>query len=253
MNDTLLDQSNTVQTDPNKNYLEELVGEGKKFKTPEDLARGKYEADQMISHKNQQFDQLREDYLKLREEYTSRAKLEDLVDQLAQRQLASSESNTQNTNEASKPSIDPKEIESLVSSKIQEFELSKKQTENFNQVRSRLSERYGNNYQSVLKEQIEQLGLTEMFVNDLARNHPQVLYKTLGLDQPKSSEQFQAPPRSQRNDSFAPSTQKRTWSYYQKMRKENPKLWLDNKTQTQMLKDRVELGDAFEDGSWHVR
>ena len=42
----------------------------------------------------------------------------------------------------------------------------------------------------------------------------------------------------------------RTWSYYEKMRKEKPKEYWRSGTQAQMLKDYQALGTSFEDGSF---
>jgi hypothetical protein len=158
-----------------------------------------------------------------------------------------------NVRQDTTPVIDQKQIESLVSSKIQEHELTKKQQENFNIVRSKLTERFGSNYQSVLREQSESLGLTDNDVNDLARKSPRAFFKTMGLDREETRESFQSPPRSsQRSDNFAPSTQKRTWSYYQKMRKENPEAYTSPKIQAQMHRDYVDQGRDFEDGDFRT-
>lgn len=251
MNQTLLnvDVEDQLQIDPNKNYLEELVGEGRKFKSPEELAKGKYESDLYVDHLKKRLDEMREDYIRLDTDYKSRAKLEELIDQLkGNQQLASNENNHSTVNEV-KPAVDFKEVESLVSSKIMEHESNKREQENFNSVKVKLKERYGDNYQFFLKQQMESLGLKEDFVNDLAKKHPQVLFRTLGLDQPVQKETFDAPMRS--TNRFAPTTpQKRTWSYYDKMRKEQPKLYYDPKTQVQMHKDATSLGDEFKDGNW---
>jgi len=255
MADNLLDQTTDnqpEQIDPNKDYLTELVGEGKKFKSPQELARGKYEADLYVRTLERQKDELRSDFLKLKDEQAARAKLEDLIDQWSNKQQSSSDNTQANEQQTTKPVIDSKEIESLVSSKIQEHELTKKQQENFAQVRTKLKEHFGSNYQEVLKQQIDNLGLNEDFINDLARRYPTVLYKTLGLDQ-EQRESFQSPPRSnQRSDNFAPSTTKRTWSYYQKIKKENPKLYYDPKTTVQMHNDAIALGKEFEDGDFNA-
>jgi len=243
MTENLLEQKDDqVQADPNKNYLTELVGEGKKFKSPEELARGKYESDTYIKLMEKRMDNLREDYLKLREDYTARASLEELVDKIDKRQLSSSEPPP--APEVPQPTIDPKQIESLVSNKVQEIETSKRQQDNFNTVRAKLQERFGSNYANVLKEQTESLGLTDNFVNDLARNHPTVFFKTFGLDAAPVRENFQSPPRTQqRSDSFAPSVQKRDWLFYEALRVNKPKEYLDPKTQIQMQKDVIELGE----------
>lgn len=243
-----------IQVDPNKNYLEDLVGDGKKFKDVEALAKGKYMSDTYIPVLERQLDELRGDYNKLREEYNAGPKLQELLDQITNKQqLADNTPQINDGVDTKVPAYDPKEIESLVSSKILEHENTKKQQDNYNQIRTKLLERFGENYKNVLKEQSENLGLTDEFVNDLARKHPSVFLKTFGLDKAPQGENFQSPPNSSaRSDSFSPQTTKRTWSYYQKMKKENPDLYRNPKTQVQMHHDAISLGREFEDGDWNA-
>ncbi|MGH7240227.1 MAG: hypothetical protein ACREHG_09240, partial [Candidatus Saccharimonadales bacterium] len=120
-------------------------------------------------------------------------------------------------------------------------------------VQTKLKETLGNNYPEVLKSRIQDLGLTEDFVNDLARKHPQVLFKTLGVDQPAPQQNFQAPPHtSVRSDNFAPKGgEKRTWSFYQKMKTDNPKRYYDAQTNVQMHNDFMSLGEEFKDGDYN--
>jgi len=238
--------------DPAKDYFAELVGENKKFKDERALARGKYEADMFIEHKNREFDALREEYLRLREDYNSRAKLEELVDQLSKPRQQSDHDDTLTVSE-NKPVFDPEQLGNIISSKVQEIEQGKKQEENFRLVQDKLRQRYGSNYDDVVKQQIEELGITRDRLNEMAKKEPKLLIRTLGLDRDIPQEQFQAPPRSQqRSDSFAPSLQKRTWAFYQKMKKEEPARYLDSKTQVQLMRDRAALGTEFEDGDWHA-
>lgn len=250
MNDSLFKEDHTT-VDVNKNYLEELVGEDKKFKTAEDLAKGKYLADQFIAFKNQEYDQLRTDYLKLKEEYDAGPSLRELVDQMKSQQLASRE-NTNSNEDVKLPAFDPKEVETLVSKQLKEHETANKQRENFNLVMGKLKERYGSHYRDTLNKQVEDLNLDEEYVNELARNRPTVFMRTFGLDTPVRKDTYQAPPRSDvRSDSFSPQVpQNRTWSYYQELRRKNPDLYSNPKTQVQMHKDALELGDAFGDGNW---
>lgn len=244
MTDSLIsDAPVTPSVDPQKNYLEELVGEGKKFKSPEDLARGKYEADEFIRMKNAEYDKLREDYLKLHEQFQARASMEQLVDRLSTAQTQ----NRDNTTDAdNKPAYDPREVESLIASKYQEFETQKTAQQNFKLVQDKLQERYGANYSTVVKQQIDNLGLTKEFVDDLARKHPQVLLKTLGVYDQTPTETFQSPARSSvRSDHFAPQTPKRDWAYYENLRVNNPRLYTDPKTQLQMHEDAKANPAAF--------
>lgn len=259
----LLDQTNNDNVDdtlppvdPNKNYLEELVGEGKKFKTVEDLARGKYEADRTILHKDKQFDLMRNDYLETKQDRDARANLAELIEQLKQQrqQITSSDTTQMRTNpdEREPQEIDLTKVDERVATKLKEIELARKQEENVRQVDNKLREHYGENYKGTLKQQVDKLGLTQDFVNDLAKNYPTVLYRTLGLDQQPPREDFQAPPRNQQV-SFAPNVQKRTWSFYEKLRKEQPDVYWDPKTQTQLIKDSNTLGKEFRDSSFSPR
>ena len=252
MTDNLLDDRTEdlpPDVDPDKNYLTELVGDGKKFKTPEDLAKGKAIADQYIEILKKRQDEMRADYLKVRDENVSRAKLEDLMAQL-EKKLTSSE-DTQ-AKEVKPDTFDPKQIESLVTTKLQEHEATRKETSNFNLVKGKLQERYGKNYKEALEKQIDELELTETEVNIMARRQPKALLRTLGLDKEPVSEQFQSPPRGQRSNAFTPAgPKKRTWSYYQELKKTKPDVWFDRQTAIQMQQDAIELGEAFQDGDYH--
>lgn len=250
----LFNEDITPQFDQNKNYLEELVGEGKKFKTPEDLAKGKAYADVTIETLTKKMDELRADYLKAREENTTTAKLQDLIDQMESRVNNDTQVAThQKANEDEKSGLKIEDIDLLISDKMSQFEAQKRETANANAVQSKLKERFGEKSQSFLMEQMETLGLTRENVNEMARKQPNVLIRALGLDQVPQTENFQAPPRSAlRNDNFAPKGgQKRTWSYYQELRKSKPDLYHDPKTNIQMQKDAIELGDAFMDGDFN--
>lgn len=255
MNDTLLQPDQTVepQLDPNKNYLTELVGEGKKFSTPEELAKGKFYADQTIEVMKKRQDELYADYVKLREENVAKAKLEDLIKQATSQQLASSE--TTPANEVKdKPAIDPSQLKNLIAEEYKNQKFLDKATENFNKVQEKLTETLGVNYSNVLKQRSSELGLSDEDINALARKSPAAFFRTFGIDQPQG-DTFQAPARSnQRSDSFAPrGAPKRTWAYYQELKKADPALYHDRKIGAQMAQDVVEQGDAFYDGNFYVK
>jgi hypothetical protein len=251
---SLLDQSNEQeeQIDPAKNYLEELVGTDKKFKSAEELARGKYQSDSYIKILEKRLDIARDEYTRVREENMAKAKLEELIDQIKPSQQSSN--NTQNVNDTvrDKPPFDPKEIDGLVEAKLKALKTFEKAEQNNNLVKNKLKEQFGENYQTAVKKHIESLDMSEDLFNHLAGTNPTVLFRTLGIDQTNARDNYQAPPRSNmRSDSFAPKTQKRTWSYYQDLRKKDPKAFLDRKTAIQMDKDYQELGKEFEDGDFN--
>jgi len=240
-----------VELDLNKNYLEELVGEGKKFKDVESLAKGKVYADQTVELYKQRLDELREYALKLREENVARARLEELVDQLGQQPRTSNiEPQVKDVNQ---PMFDPNQLDTLVSEKVAQIEKNRIETNNYNQVRNKLQEQFGTNYANVLRQRTVELGLSDEDVTALAKKSPTAFFRTMGLEQPQR-ETYQAPPQSsQRIDNFAPkSGNKRTWSYYEELRKKQPDLYYSSKIGAQMAKDAIELGEDFRDGDYYV-
>lgn len=260
MNDNLLSGGSDDQApafDPNKDYLKELIGEGGKFHDADEklalqkVAYGKLHADHFIATKNKAFDDLSAEYLRLREDHNKGLNVQELADQVAQR-LASSERTQAKEEESIQPVFDPKQVDSRVVELLQQHELTKMQQANRQQVLDKLTERFGNNYQSSVKQQIDELGVSEELFNSLAKNNPKLLIKTLGLDQPVKQQDFQAPPRTAlRSDTFAPQgAEKRTWSYYQKLKKDKPSQYLSPETQTQMARDYERLGKDFEDGDF---
>ena len=249
MNDLLSDDNSQPSIDPDKDYYSELVGEGKKYKDNKAFARSRVEADFHIKKIEQENEELRTMALKLREENIAKATFEDLIDR-ASKTKQQTETVTTQTEVKEKP-FDPEQVKSLVSEEYQRLEFSRKQDANFKIVEDKLKERFGTNYKTILREQIDELGLTAEDINALARKSPNAFFKTMGLDQQSNQEQFQTPPRSQRiSDNFKPNTQKRTWSYYKNLKKDNPSLYQNPKTQVQMQRDYVELGEAFEDGDF---
>jgi hypothetical protein len=244
MTESLIGQTSPPEIDPNKNYIEELVGEGKKYKTVEDLAKSRIHADIHIQRLESENADITKNFIKQREENVARAELKELIDQLKTRQLTSNEQ--PQVNEGTKaPAIDMNQFESLITTKIQQSKELDKQQENYNLVKNKLQERYGNNYSSVVEDKMKSLGINEEFLNNMARNHPQVLLKTLEVDEPKQ-ESFQAPAQSgRRPDSFKPTVQKRNWTYYENIRKSQPSLYWDSNTQKQLHDDYALQGAEF--------
>lgn len=255
MTESLFDQNDNQDPslDPAKNYLDELVGEGKKFKDAAALARGKAEADLTIELMKKRSDELRAEYIKVADENRAQAKLQELLDRIEKNPNRNTPDLDTHENRVETPVFDPKQLESLVDSRIQETERNRKSTDNFNTVQAKLKERFGNNVGAVLKERAAELGLEVADIDTLARKSPTAFFNTLGLNDQPSDNSFTPPRSSIRNDNFGPSkTQKRTWSYYQDLKKANPKLYFDPKIAVQMQKDAVELGDAFNDGDFNL-
>jgi hypothetical protein len=242
LTDNLLQESTENTLDPNKSYFEQLVGEQAKFKDPEALAKGKYEADMYIKILERQLDQTKTEWQRDRDENNTRAKLQDLLDKIQNTNLNST--TTPNTSETNTQPFDLTQLDSIVSSKLEERERSRKEQDNLKRVQKELTEKFGNR----LNDHLQEIGLDGESAAKIAKTNPELLLKALGTNQ-QQQQSFQAPPRN--SSGFTPSPPKqRTWSYYQEQFKKDPKLYHDQKINIQMQKDYIALGSAFEDGDF---
>lgn len=248
MNDLL------APTSTDSNFLTQLVGDDKKFKSAEDLARGKFESDNYIKILETRLDEMREDMLSWKKEADSRANLQEFIDQMKPQTTSTQ---TQATiSQDTKPSFDPSQVSSIVSSEVQKLRAQERETENYNLVLNKLKQVHGENYASQLKKQAQELNLTDDRVNELARKEPALFMRTFGLDtQPRRQESLMSPPPSSvRNESFRPQTEEvRDWSYYQKLKQEmGPQFYYDKKLAIQMHNDALALGDRFNTGDFNL-
>src|SRR5437899_420797 len=236
MNEDIL---NNEIKDP-ANYLNELVGEGRKFKDLEGLARGKHESDVYIKTLERQLDQMKSDYTEARNELTARAKFEELADRFQARRDPPVEP-------ATKPELNIDQLRSLIAGEIKETQTQQKQEENFKMVQGKLAETFGENLESKLKE----VGLDGKSAAALAKTNPDFVLKAFGIGQQPVQPGFQPPPRNVGVNH--PPEPERTWSYYQNLFSDPKKAHLkfDKATNVQMQKDYIRLGSKFEDGDFN--
>src|SRR5258706_12453911 len=173
MADSLLDEVDHTQND-----RDELLNKWKD-KSKEELLAAKVESDLFIKTQNARFDNIREDYLRLREEATAKASLEELI--ARQEKLLANPEIPAPPAEEPKPSIKPEDIDSILEQKLTAREKLTKQTENFNMIRAKLREQFGDKASEILKQRMDTLGLDQTFTDDLAKSHPSVFIRTFGL------------------------------------------------------------------------
>jgi hypothetical protein len=248
-------QGDDIDIDPNQDPLEVLTGPGGKYdKTKytselemyKALARGKLEADVTIMANNRRMDELRGDFLALKESRDEGASVKAMLDQFKAEMLNNTNRNSTDDDQGNKPVYDPNEVKSLMSQTILEHEKTQRENANFNKVDQKLRETFGGNYANALKKEIDALGLTVAEADALAKRSPEAFFRTFGLNQ-QQTQSFDAPMRSsdRRSDTFSPQVVKRDNAYYQKLKKENKALYYEPKTQNQMIKDIEALGADF--------
>ncbi len=236
--------------DHSKNYLEELVGEGKKFKTQEDLARAKLESDAFIAR-------LQGELQGIRTELNTRLTVEQMMDKIT----AAKEATNSNTNgnqpvvngESGTKSLTEADLTALVEDRLSKLEKARIQEANLNQVRQALTEKFGADFPSHLKQTAINLGVGEEFLNNLAKEQPKAFLALVGQQDAPKAPQVQntlfAPTPSQqipKTPGFAP-TGERKKSFYDDLKRKDAAAYWSPKVQNQMHQDAIKLGEVFFD------
>lgn len=231
------EEQETVQADPDKNYLEELVGEDRKFKTPEDLARSKYEADLFI-------EQLKRETREMREELQKRLSLEEFADQFSKRtqqQADSSSNESEREDQTTQEQRTPQDIEAFLEQKLTEREKSQKAQSNLNSVFSEMEKRYGSAANKAINERAKELGVNVQFLKGIAESSPKAF---LDLFPQRQRDDF-SPPPSEVNRPASSGSGAKKFKDYEKMRKENPREYYTPRVQMEMFEQAKRQGEGF--------
>lgn len=220
--------------DPNADHFAELVGEGKKYRDEKALAYAARKKDEHIRN-------LEMEQEELRKELQKRLTLEDFVDKMKNSSTQQPQPRTPSNADQPNPServdnsIKPEDIAKLVDEKLQARLRGIEENENLDKVKKELMKHWGNDYQAKLKIAAQQLEVSEAFIDNLGKTHPDALLRLLEIRESKGSE-YTAPPRGGVTPSPANPNNlgERDWKYFEKLRKENPSLYFSRKTQTEI-------------------
>lgn len=232
MTETIFDAPVDRQED---NPLDNLVGEGKKFKNYEDLAKGKLEADRFI-------EQLKAEQAELKADLAARDKLEEVLDRLASRNNDDPyERPHQERNDGSgQPAISSGDIDRLIETKITRRETERTARENLEQAKTKLKEIFGQDYVKKLKERSEALDLDEHSLNEMAKKSPTAF---LELVAPKASgERPFTPPRSSATSeqfTYTSQAQPGTKAWYDNLKKTDSAKYWSPAVQMKMHNDAI--------------
>lgn len=223
--DSIFSDDNTTNTET-ETFLDQLVGEGKKFKDAEALARGKAESDRYV-------DQLRtelENQKKLNDE-----KFNELLSAVKNKGThTATGDNTQtppNSETNSRPSdnsdnTNPNDaagdIESLVKKALKEQQDLTTKEANLNAVDQRLTEMFGDKAASVVDERSKELGLSKAQLKEMASTSPKAFMKLIAGEETKTTNFPNRVNSASMESSNNRSINEQGWSYYKKLKKENP-------------------------------
>ncbi len=241
---------NTDQDEPvidqSKDYLAELVGEDKKFKSPQDLAKGKAEADVFI-------EQLKGELAGLRQELNTRLKLEEVVDRISSSSKSPSSEHEPEAHEqdVSKSAITPEAVQEIVAKTLTDAQKSTQRANNTRFVEQKLQEAFGPTFRRTIKEQAQKLGIGEEFASNLAAEQPNAFLKLFDVrPQTEVSSTSQGAPRSEVNSEAFSSRGNagvRRKSFFDDLRKKDPGRYWSVAVQNELHREAHKQGEAFFD------
>jgi hypothetical protein len=227
-----------------------LVGPDKKFKSVQDLARGKLEADSFIKKVTEENNALRALIQNSEENNWSSNAMTDLLARVSQ-----------GSHQVQQPATETKveggagnQPQALTSSDVEILfkNLRQKEHEDANEKTAfgKLAESFGaDKVEEVLQKKAASLGLDVDTLKATARKSPTAFANLIGDNRQQASA-----PATGRNTSAVPelaglgSEPKRDRAYYDKLKNEMgvKKFMLDKSLQVQLHRDMMTLGDAWE-------
>lgn len=226
----------TEDNTPVENARELLVGEGKKFKDDEALARGKLESDRFI-------ERLQSELQETRQELQTRLSLEEALAKLKEEPSNVDDNHQQ---ERSPATMTPEEIDRLVQTKLEGLQTQTQKARNQEMVLNELSKVWGNNYQAKLNQRAEELDLGKEFLTQLALEKPKAFLKlVIGQETSPVNPNAHVPPSTNRNTTQIDVPEGKTFKHYEKLRKENPRLYYTPRVQAEIFQQAKRLGENF--------
>jgi hypothetical protein len=227
--------------------LEDIVGEGKRYKTPEDLVKSRLEADNFITQIQTENATLRDELSKALVKAGANDTLEKLMTELANKNNVNGE-----TKPESKPSEKGNQPQTLTQEDIVKLmearELARVEADNLNKSMEYARKVFGDKLDESIETKAKELGLDRAQVEAIAKRSPSAFNNLLGLNQQVNSTRSMA-----RDGHSAPATTVvkdgiRNKAYYDNLKKDMgiTKFVMNRDLQVQLHKDLTRLGDAWD-------
>lgn len=220
--------------------VEDLVGEGKKFKSVEDLVRAKIEADNFIEKIKSENEELRRE-VSTRPAVDRTQEILDRMENLFNKPVTERPTTPQEPERTPVQGLTAKDVEELLVQRERQAQAER----NLSTVKAKLKEVYGDKFGEALKSMAEKNGLSTGYIDQLAATAPQVVLNLMSQQKPEG---LFTPPQSAVSTAFTPSAgpnKTRTW--YNQLKASDRTKYFSKEVQLQMYNDAMILGEAFED------
>jgi hypothetical protein len=235
-----LTEENLFNNDTTPNAVDQLVGDGKKFKTTNDLAQGKIESDRFIEKLTKELDELRSDL-------NARERMEELLARL-ENQSSGVGANSAQANQASSERPTTPDITQLIEQTITKRDAAKTAQDNLAEAKRSLQNHFGADYEARLRQKATDLGIGLDAINDLAKQSPKALLELVGATGARPSI-YNTPTSSMSTERMGinPNSGTRNYKYYQDLKAKDKSHYWTSEVQLQMHKDAIAAADRGED------
>lgn len=215
--------------------FDDLVGEGKKFKDPDAVAKKVVHADQHIGN-------LEKELGELREELTKRTAIEDMITQLENRQTPARQELDTTQQEPGKDKAD-------LAAQVQELLKTEKEKDrreaNIHRTKEGLRERFGADFNQRLEGIAQELSVSKDFLSQMAAASPDGFLKLVDSVAKPDDNRPTTPPRGSVDPFKISPDNRKNKAYYDKIRKEDPNLYFSRRVQNEMHSQAMSQGASF--------
>lgn len=203
-------------------FLSQLVGPDKKFKTIEDLAKGKTESDRFVDYLQMQIKELKEETGKRVSAEEVAAQVKELLRQ-------------QSPSEVTPPALDETRLAEVVRQQLDSAKKEDVVKSNVQTVHNTMVARFGDMTKATeyLQAKSSELGMSIPELESLASRSPNAFYKLVGVDvqQQQSNPHSATMQQNSMNPQMVLNTQVSLEDHYVEMRAKDPKRYFSPEVQ----------------------
>lgn len=231
------EQTNTSNTNGDNDLVTSLVGEGKKFKTVEDLAKGKVAADTFIQQLQLENKALREAMDNGDDTAGIMTRINELLSKKDERTATN-----QTSNQSQPESLTKEEVLDLLNRRDQDKTLR----HNSDLFKNAITKALGDKADETVATRLQSLGLDKELFDTMVARSPQSALSLIGIKDTVSNATSGKDVTLNTEAYFANSdNSKQNFAHFQKLRKELGAKYYEPEIQKQVFEARKRLGDAF--------
>lgn len=231
-----------------QDILSSLVGEGKKFQTTEQLAKGKMESDQFIEQLKTEQAALRKQLEEAERKAQTGTTLKEIMDTLKEQKARAGQEGT----DGNQSTLDPEGLQKLIDARLNDWDTGRTKQSNKQRANQMLLDKFEGDAEKArlhISTRAAELDITAKELGEMSENSPKAFARLMGIEpklDSKPTGNSSATARATTNtEAFqVRSPEERDISYYQDMRKTNSKLFWSPSTQQEIIRLAEKNGGA---------